>query len=85
MSARSRRLAGLAGQPYTVAEHQYQQLPESLSANGVEMRAVDWLRGDIQNSIRIDKERVGCTGRRAAGPLALFAAVLDKRLVATLV
>jgi pimeloyl-ACP methyl ester carboxylesterase len=49
------------------------------------LRAVDWLRGRTQNSIQIDKERIGCMGRGAAGLLALYAAALDERLVATVV
>jgi cephalosporin-C deacetylase-like acetyl esterase len=47
------------------------------------LRAVDWLRERTQNSIQIDKQRIGCVGRGAAGLLALFAAALDERLVAT--
>ena len=47
------------------------------------LRAVDWLRGRTQNSLQIDKERIGCIGRGAAGLVALFAAALDERLVAT--
>ena len=47
------------------------------------LRAVDWLRERTWNSIQLDKERIGCVGRGVAGLLALYAAALDERLVAT--
>jgi hypothetical protein len=49
------------------------------------LRAVDWLRGRIQNSVQIDKGRIGCVGRGAAGLLALFVAALDDSVQSTVV
>jgi cephalosporin-C deacetylase-like acetyl esterase len=49
------------------------------------LRAVDCLWRRIYISVQIDKGRVACLGRGAGGLLALYAAALDERLVATAV
>jgi len=47
------------------------------------LRAVDYLWRRIYISVQIDKGRIGCLGRGMGGLLALFAAGLDERLLAT--
>jgi dienelactone hydrolase len=49
------------------------------------LRAVDCLWRRIYISVQIDKGRIACLGRGAGGLLALYAAALDERLVATAV
>jgi dienelactone hydrolase len=49
------------------------------------LRAVDCLWRRIYCSVQIDKGRIACIGRGAGGLLALYAAVLDERLAATVV
>jgi cephalosporin-C deacetylase-like acetyl esterase len=49
------------------------------------LRAVDCLWRRIYCSVQIDKGRIACIGRGAGGLLALFAALLDERLAATVV
>jgi dienelactone hydrolase len=47
------------------------------------VRAVDYLWHRIFISVQIDKGRIACLGRGVGGLLALYAAVLDERLAAT--
>jgi cephalosporin-C deacetylase-like acetyl esterase len=47
------------------------------------LRAVDCLWRRIYCTVQIDKGRIACMGRGAGGLLALYAAVLDERVAAT--
>jgi dienelactone hydrolase len=49
------------------------------------LRALDCLWRRIYISVQIDKGRIACVGRGAGGLLALYAALLDERLAATVV
>ena len=45
------------------------------------LQAIDWLRGRSQNSVQIDKGRIGCVGCGIGGLLALPAGVAPRSLV----
>jgi hypothetical protein len=49
------------------------------------LRALDYLWRRIYIGVQIDKGRIGCLGRGAAGLWALYAAALDERLAASVV